>query len=102
MASTSSQDEFAKWAKLKRQLESHMASMEILGQTINKERLQFSVKGKTLLYVCIYGIQASTQLWYRKTPVFYLPTGFPWLIQWVFALPANPLGIFIPITSSNI
>ncbi|WEW55546.1 GET complex subunit get1 [Emydomyces testavorans] len=76
MNATSSQDEFAKWAKLKRR---HDKSME-----------QYEAK---IRFFSTTGVKFFLQFWYSKEPMFELPRGWlPWQIEWVLSFPRAPLG----------
>lgn len=93
MNQTSSQDEFAKWAKLKRDYERQMSALEASNRKLTDDRLKFNLRSKSLLWLGTNGIKLGLQFWYRKTPVFRLPhNSFPHFIEWWLAFPSSPLG----------
>ncbi|OZJ02193.1 hypothetical protein BZG36_04759 [Bifiguratus adelaidae] len=90
---TSSQDEFAKWAKIRRKLDTAVAELEKMNNTIGSRRASFDIKVKSLLWTITNLSQFVLVAWYRKTPVFYLPKGwFPGWIERVLSLPFAPRG----------
>ena len=128
MNSTSSQDEFAKWAKLRRRHDKCMEEYEAISAcslhsicryevnnllltqnispfidrtiAIQKTSFDWSVKGAR--WLSTNGLKTFLQFWYMKTPVFALPADwFPYYIQWVLSFPRAPLGcVSIQVWSS--
>ncbi|KAI8067474.1 CHD5-like protein-domain-containing protein [Gongronella butleri] len=92
LASTSSQDEFAKWAKMRRRLDKGMADLEKLNSDIAFSKTGFELKMKSMLWFLIHGSQFIMVLWYRKTPVFYLPAGWFGPAERFLCLPFSPRG----------
>ncbi|OCF32693.1 protein GET1 [Kwoniella heveanensis CBS 569] len=90
---TSSQDEFAKWAKIKRRVDKGLADLEKLNTTLGSSRTSFAVKFKSLIWTFTTGAQLFLVWWYRKEPVFWLPTGWvPYPVAWVLSFPTAPIG----------
>ncbi|WVF67486.1 hypothetical protein IAT40_002242 [Kwoniella sp. CBS 6097] len=90
---TSSQDEFAKWAKIKRRVDKGLADLEQLNTTLGSSRSSFAVKFKSLIWTLTTGAQLFLVWWYRKEPVFWLPTGWvPYPVAWVLSFPSAPIG----------
>ncbi|KAL5632063.1 hypothetical protein ACGC1H_000175 [Rhizoctonia solani] len=54
---TSSQDQFAKWAKLRRRVDRGLAELDTINSTLASARTSFSVKFSTVLWVCTTGAQ---------------------------------------------
>ncbi|KAI9288292.1 CHD5-like protein-domain-containing protein [Umbelopsis sp. AD052] len=92
LAQTSSQDQFAKWAKIRRKCDSATDSLEKTNSEIAIKRAAFEVKVKGVLYFVVHGSQLLTVMWFRKSPVFYLPHGWFGPAAWVLSLPFAPRG----------
>ncbi|WWD19245.1 protein GET1 [Kwoniella shandongensis] len=90
---TSSQDEFAKWAKLRRKLDKGIADLEKINTTLTSSKTSFSVKFNSLLWILMTGSQLFLVWWYRKQPIFWLPQGWvPKPVAWILSFPSAPLG----------
>ncbi|KDR67475.1 hypothetical protein GALMADRAFT_258049 [Galerina marginata CBS 339.88] len=89
---TSAQDQFAKWAKLRRSVDKGLADLEKLNGEIAGSKSGFAMKFNTLLWLLTTGLQFVVGWWYRKQPVFYLPEGWLGPLGWWLALPFAPAG----------
>ncbi|KAF3930969.1 hypothetical protein ABW19_dt0203673 [Dactylella cylindrospora] len=90
---TSSQDEFAKWAKLRREHDKKVADMEKLSQTISSHRSNFNRIISSIRWLVFSATGLFLQFWYRKEPVFWLPNGWlPDYLEWVLSFPQAPSG----------
>ncbi|WWC71365.1 uncharacterized protein I206_105320 [Kwoniella pini CBS 10737] len=93
LGSTSSQDEFAKWAKIRRRLDKGLSDLENLNTQITSSKSSFTTKFKTSLWVLTSGSKFILVWWFRKKPVFWLPEGWvPYPIAWLISFPSAPLG----------
>ncbi|ORZ23111.1 WRB/Get1 family [Absidia repens] len=92
LAATSSQDEFAKWAKMRRRLDKGITDLEKLNSDIAFSKTGFELKLKSILWFLIHGSQVLMVLWFRKSPVFYLPPGWFGPAQRLLCMPFSPLG----------
>ncbi|CAB4417543.1 unnamed protein product [Rhizophagus irregularis] len=92
LARTSSQDQFAKWAKLRRKLDSKMSELEKITTSLGYLKTSFEIKFTTFLWVVTNGIQIVMVIWYRSSPVFYLPQDWFSPISWIFSMPFAPSG----------
>lgn len=93
MGRTSSQDEFAKWAKLRRKLDKGLADLEKTNNTLSSSRSSFSKKFSTLLWLMTTGAQFLLSWWFRKQPIFWLPEGWvPYPVAWLLSFPSAPIG----------
>ncbi|CAH7684802.1 WRB/Get1 family [Phakopsora pachyrhizi] len=91
--STSSQDEFAKWARLRRKMDKEVADLENLNKQITSARAKFSTAFSSVIWTFTTGLQLVLVSWHRKTPVFFLPQDwFPPMIVWILGLPSAPYG----------
>jgi len=89
---TSAQDQFAKWAKLRRSVDKGLADLEKLNAEVASSKSGFAMKFNTLLWVLTSGLQFAVGWWYRRQPVFYLPEGWFGPLGWWLALPFAPAG----------
>ncbi|GJE97740.1 CHD5 domain-containing protein [Phanerochaete sordida] len=89
---TSAQDQFAKWAKLRRSVDKGLAELEKLNGELSSSKSSFSLKFNTLLWVLTGGLQFFVGWWYRKAAVFYLPPGWFGPLTWWLAFPFAPTG----------
>ncbi|GLI78624.1 GET complex subunit get1 [Penicillium ochrochloron] len=93
MNSTSSQDEFAKWAKLRRRHDKSLEEYEAMNKTISAQKTSFDWSVKSARWLSTNGLKIFLQFWYSKTPVFALPEAwFPYYVEWVLSFPRAPLG----------
>ncbi|KAF8149424.1 CHD5-like protein-domain-containing protein [Crassisporium funariophilum] len=89
---TSAQDQFAKWAKLRRSVDKGLADLEKLNAEVASTKSAFAMKFNTLLWFLTTGLQFVVGWWYRKQAVFYLPHGWFGPLGWWLALPFAPAG----------
>jgi hypothetical protein len=89
---TSAQDQFAKWAKLRRSVDKGLADLEKLNAEVASSKSAFAMKFNSLLWLLTTGLQFGVGWWYRKQPVFYLPQGWFGPLGWWLALPFAPAG----------
>jgi len=89
---TSAQDEFAKWAKLRRKMDAGLAELEKLNAELGSSKTSFSIKFKGFVWVLTTGTQFVVGWWYRKSAVFYLPPGWLGPLTWWMAFPFAPAG----------
>ncbi|PHZ12060.1 uncharacterized protein RHIMIDRAFT_283832 [Rhizopus microsporus ATCC 52813] len=92
LSQTSSQDEFAKWAKLRRKLDKGMADLEKLNSDIAYSKAAFELKSKSVLWFLVHGTQFIMIFWFRKSAVFYLPPGWFGPAQRFLSWPFAPAG----------
>jgi len=89
---TSAQDQFAKWAKLRRSVDKGLADLEKINGELSSNKTAFSLKFKTVLWTLTTGLQFVVGWWYRKSAVFYVPQGWFGPLTWWLALPFAPKG----------
>ncbi|KAI8053178.1 WRB/Get1 family [Gilbertella persicaria] len=92
LSQTSSQDEFAKWAKLRRKLDKATADLEKLSSEIAFSKTAFELKVKSVLWFVVHGSQLVMVMWFRKSAVFYLPPGWFGPAQRFLSWPFAPAG----------
>ncbi|KAG2043275.1 WRB/Get1 family [Suillus americanus] len=89
---TSAQDQFAKWAKLRRGVDKGLADLEKLNGELASSKTAFSLKFNTMMWVLTTGLSFFVGWWYRKAAVFYLPPGWLGPLGWWMAFPFAPKG----------
>jgi len=89
---TSAQDQFAKWAKLRRSVDKGLADLEKLNGEISARKSGFALRFNSAIWVLTTGLQFGVGWWYRKAAVFYLPPGWFGPLGWWLALPFAPAG----------
>lgn len=89
---TSAQDQFAKWAKLRRSVDKGLAELEKLNSEIASSKSSFSLKFNSVIWILTTGVQFVVGWWYRRQPVFYLPEGWFGPLAWWLAFPFAPAG----------
>ncbi|EPQ56907.1 hypothetical protein GLOTRDRAFT_137389 [Gloeophyllum trabeum ATCC 11539] len=89
---TSAQDQFAKWAKLRRSVDKGLADLEKLNGELATSKTSFAVQFNGLIWALTTGLQFVVTWWYRKSAVFYLPEGWLGPLTWWLALPFAPAG----------
>jgi len=92
LMATSAQDQFAKWAKLKRSVDKGFQDLEATNSEIASVKTQFSLKFNSALWFMTTGLQFFIGWWYRKSAVFYLPHGWFGPLTWWLGLPWAPAG----------
>jgi hypothetical protein len=93
MNNTSSQDEFAKWAKLRRKHDKAMDEYEAMNKQLTAQKTSFDWSVKIARWLSTNGLKIFLQFYYSKTPVFALPAGwFPSYVEWVLSFPRAPRG----------
>ncbi|PHH80040.1 hypothetical protein CDD80_3029 [Ophiocordyceps camponoti-rufipedis] len=90
---TSSQDEFAKWAKLRRQHDKLLEKLEASKKDLEASRANFD-KSLWVFRILVTKLpQYFIPFWYGKQPMFWLPYGwFPYYAEWIISFPSAPMG----------
>ncbi|KAJ2788813.1 GET complex subunit get1, partial [Coemansia guatemalensis] len=88
----SSVDEFAKWAKMRRRLDSLSAKFERVSSDLAIERTAFELYVNMVLRVIVYGVRATVNMYNYRVPVFYVPPSWFYPVLWFLSLPAAPMG----------
>ena len=110
---TSAQDDFAKWAKIRRNLDkatadhdkicmlqkhslllwTHWAKQSLQAQSVQSSRASFDSKANTLRFVLTTGARMGIGFAYTKQPMFWLPKGWvPYYVEWILSFPKAPIG----------
>ncbi|QPC60482.1 hypothetical protein HYE67_002713 [Fusarium culmorum] len=90
---TSSQDEFARWAKLRRQHDKLLEQLEKTKKTTEASRSNFDRVLTVVRIVVTRAPQYFLPFWYATEPMFWLPHGwFPYWAEWILSFPRAPIG----------
>ncbi|KAI9829763.1 MAG: hypothetical protein M1819_006000 [Sarea resinae] len=93
MNSTSSQDEFAKWAKLRRQHDKVLADYEKKTSSLKSSKATFDSSTTAVRWASTNGVRLFLQFWYAKQALFWVPQGWlPFYVEWLLAFPRAPRG----------
>ncbi|KAI0900818.1 CHD5-like protein-domain-containing protein [Annulohypoxylon nitens] len=90
---TSSQDQFAKWAKLRRQHDKAYEQLEKMKNSHEASKATFDRTVNILRWLATTGLKFVLPFWYAKQPMFWLPQGwFPYYVEWILSFPRAPIG----------
>ncbi|CAO1636715.1 unnamed protein product [Sympodiomycopsis kandeliae] len=110
---TSSQDEFAKWAKLRRKVDKILSELEAVNNSLASSKSSLSLLVKGIMFALSTMVPFAVTTWFRKTPIFWLPPSVQaaqqssgwalgktvgpagaWMgpLGWVLSLPSAPRG----------
>ncbi|KAF2759705.1 hypothetical protein EJ05DRAFT_498909 [Pseudovirgaria hyperparasitica] len=93
MNGVSAQDNFSKWAKLRRQHDKALSDFEKSDSSIRAFKTKFDTAVKTFRWVSTSGLRFFLQFWYSKQPLFWIPQGWlPYYVEWLLSFPRAPLG----------
>ncbi|KAI1117508.1 CHD5 domain-containing protein [Nemania sp. NC0429] len=93
MNATSSQDEFAKWAKLRRQHDKLLEQLEKTKASYEASKAKFDRTAGVIRWSATSGVKFVLPWIYGKEPMFWLPSGwFPYYVEWILSFPRAPLG----------
>ncbi|KAI9901342.1 hypothetical protein N3K66_003159 [Trichothecium roseum] len=90
---TSSQDEFAKWAKLRRKHDKLLEQLEATKKGMESAKSSFDKYLTAIRLLITRAPQYAIPFWYATEPMFWLPHGwFPWYAEWIISFPRAPMG----------
>lgn len=90
---TSSQDQFAKWAKLQRQHDRLLEQLDKNKASTDSTKATFDSAVSTLRWIGTNGLRMFLQFWYSKQAMFWIPKGWvPYYAEWLLSFPRAPLG----------
>ncbi|KAI7857312.1 WRB/Get1 family [Circinella umbellata] len=92
LSQTTSQDEFAKWAKMRRKLDKGMADLEKLNSDIAFAKAAFELRAKSVLWFFVHGTRTIIAFWYTRRAAFYLPKSWFGPAEWFLWMPMAPKG----------
>ncbi|KAM3478859.1 hypothetical protein MY5147_001998 [Beauveria neobassiana] len=90
---TSSQDDFAKWAKIRRQHDKLLDQLEKQKKGLEASRASFDKYLSAVRFLVTRAPQYVLPFWYAKEPMLWLPHGwFPYYAEWIISFPRGPMG----------
>ena len=93
LKTTSSQDEFAKWARLNRHHDKQIQDLQSVTANIERHEAKFRRTIKLGIWLGTMVVKGGVQWWYSRQAVFLLPAGtFPVWVEYVVAFPKAPKG----------
>ncbi|KAF2085857.1 hypothetical protein K490DRAFT_18533, partial [Saccharata proteae CBS 121410] len=93
MNGVSAQDEFSRWAKLRRQHDKALAEFNKSDSSLKSSRAKFDTAANTLRWLGTTGARFLLQFWFSKQPLFWIPQGWvPGYVEWILAFPRAPTG----------
>ncbi|BGO94250.1 hypothetical protein NBRC10512_006884 [Rhodotorula toruloides] len=92
LAATSSQDEFSKWARIRRKLDKAVQDLESSNADSSAHRQQFNKTFKSALWVLTTVLPFIVSSYHRRTPVFWLPKNWFGPLGWWLSFPSAPAG----------
>ena len=93
MTATSAQDEFSKWAKLRRQHDKAKDKYDALARDQQSFRTNFDRIVSVLRWLGTQGLNFFCNAYFSAQPMFWLPRGWvPYAAEWVLSFPRAPVG----------
>lgn len=93
LSRTSAQDQFAKWAKLRRSVDKNLSELEKLNSKLSSGKTTFTIAFRVFLWILVNIPQYAIAWRYRSKGVFWLPQGwFNPVVTWWLSFPFAPRG----------
>ncbi|THV98826.1 protein get1 [Aureobasidium pullulans] len=93
MNAVSAQDEFARWAKLRRTHDKAVAEYEKSTTSVQDTKAKFDKTANVLRWLGTNGMRYLLQFWFSRQALFWLPQGWvPGYVEWLLAFPRAPKG----------
>ncbi|WPH01654.1 putative Get1 family, helix hairpin bin domain superfamily protein [Acrodontium crateriforme] len=93
MAAVSAQDDFAKWARLRRGHDKAKEQYEKAAASQQSTRQMFNRIMSAVRWLGTQGVNFLINTYFGSTPMFWLPQGWvPYYAEWVLSCPRAPLG----------
>lgn len=92
LQSISAQDEFSKWAKVRRRVDKQVNELEALNTSLTSHRGSFNTVIKVLIFALTTGLQWSFSARYSRDAIVYLPKDWFGPLTWFLGLPFAPAG----------
>jgi len=93
LAAVSAQDDFARWAKLRRQHDKAVAEYDKSSNSLTSTKSTFTSRLNTFRMIATNGFKIFLQFWYARQALFWIPKGWvPYYAEWILSFPRAPLG----------
>jgi len=92
LSNTSAQDDFAKWAKIRRKVDKQVAELEAMNTALASHRSSFDKVIKAVIFIGTTGLQWSFTTRYSRSAIVYLPKDWFGPLTWFLGLPFAPKG----------
>jgi len=93
LAAVSAQDEFSRWAKIRRQHDKAVEEHDKIAEKVKTSRTSFEAITKVMRWILTVGLRNVLQLYYIKQPMFWIPSGWlPGYAEWLLSFPRAPRG----------
>ncbi|KAJ3054479.1 GET complex subunit get1 [Rhizophlyctis rosea] len=92
LTGTSAQDEFAKWAKMRRRLDKLSVEYQSLAKELATSRSAFHLQFSLGMRALMFGAQILLLALYRSVAIFYLPHDWLGPFSRLLSLPSAPIG----------
>ncbi|KAF2864116.1 hypothetical protein K470DRAFT_267603 [Piedraia hortae CBS 480.64] len=90
---TSAQDDFAKWARLRRQHDKAKEAYNRKSGNLQSFKSTFDLVVGALRWLGTQGLQFLANFWFSKQAMFWLPKDWvPYYGEWLLSFPRAPLG----------
>ncbi|ORY11167.1 CHD5-like protein-domain-containing protein [Clohesyomyces aquaticus] len=93
LSGLSAQDDFARWAKVRRQHDKALSEFEKIDNSLKTHQTTFFSTISTLRWLGTNGLRLVLQFWHSKSPMFWVPAGWvPGYVEWILSFPRAPMG----------
>jgi len=92
LSNTSAQDDFAKWAKIRRRVDKQVGELEALNNALAAHKGQYARYAKILMFILTSGLQWTFTTRHSKAAIVYLPADWFGPMTWFLGLPFAPKG----------
>ncbi|KAF2399188.1 hypothetical protein EJ06DRAFT_479082 [Trichodelitschia bisporula] len=93
LGGVSAQDDFARWAKLRRQNDKAMADYEKHASSLTQTKATFDYRVGILRMFITTIPRWALQFWFARTAIYWVPKGWiPGYAEWLLSFPTAPRG----------
>jgi hypothetical protein len=92
LQATSAQDEFSRWAKIRRRVDKQTSELEALGNSLTSHKGRFNTMMKVLIFILTTGLQWYFTTRYSKEAIVYVPRDWFGPLTWFLGFPFAPAG----------